>query len=147
MTCDVYWPQFGHREDDGCWSSLPGRNTLFPGKVMLSRMANKLYAFWNRGFNMNLWSKRGEKGFRGDRGSPASRDDIISPGKPIPHVACSPRNSEGKSEFFKSYCEFSMLTDSYAQAPWRTEFRSSSNFHRGPSNAEGSFNCSLSTCH
>lgn len=147
MTCDVCWPQFGHREDNGCWSSLPRRNTLFPGEVMLSRMANELYAFWNRDFNMNLRSKRGDKGFRGDRGSPAGHNDIISPGKPIPHIACSPRNSEGKGKFFKSHCEFSMLTDSYTRAPWRIEFRSSSNFHRGLSNAEGSFNCSLSTCH
>lgn len=66
MTCDVCWPQLGHRKDDGCWSCLPRRNTLFPGEVMLSRMANKLYAFWNGDFNMNLWSKRGDKRFRGN---------------------------------------------------------------------------------
>lgn len=147
MTCDVCWPQFVDRQDNGCRSSLSRRNTLLPGEVVLSRMANKLYAFRNGDFNVDLGRKRGDKRFRGDRGSPTGHDDIISPGKPIPHIACSPWNSEGEGEFFKSHCEFSMLTDSYARAPWRIEFRSSSNFHRGLGNAEGSFNCSLSTCH
>ena len=57
-TCDVCWPQFGERQHDGCWCSLSRSNTLLPGKVVLSRVADKLDAFRNGDFNMNLWGAR-----------------------------------------------------------------------------------------
>lgn len=93
MTCDVCWTQFSDRQHDGCRCSLSRSNTLLPGKVMLSRVANELYAFWNGDFNMNLQEEgRGE--IRNKRCPLTGHNCIIPPGTPLCYLACSPQSSE-----------------------------------------------------
>lgn len=72
-----------------------------------------------------------------------ARHYIICAGTPLPHIACSPKSAEYFFLLWIFHAAWLMLL----QTPWRTEFRSSSNFHRGLNNAQGSINCSLFTCH
>lgn len=130
ITCDVCRPQFSDRQYNGCGCSLSRSNALLPGQVMLSRMANKLYAFWNWDFYMNLWQerrgeerkgekRRGERQIRGNWCPLTGHNAIISAGAPLPHIACCLKSFESKGkQFLNHIVNFPWWLTHASQAPW-----------------------------
>lgn len=133
MTCDVCGPQFSHRQYNGRGCSLSRSNALLPGKVMLSRMANKLYTFWNWDFYMNLWEeRREERQIRGNLCPLTGHNDIISAGTPLPHVACSLKSFESKGkQFLNHIVNFPWWLTHASQAPWELSITHRPDFTEG----------------